>query len=316
MSLTMPTEAATHQPSDLFAKPLRDLQDAMQHQLTAMPKAPVIDACRYHLSTGGGLMRARLGLVSASLTLSPANALNAAMACEWLHNASLIHDDISDGELLRRGQPTVCEHFGPGIALCAGDLMLTLAFAATTNIDHTAIARRIQKALTKHTQRVISAQSHELALTAKPQPVSFSTYVSASAQKTAPFIELSLSLGVAPEDPLAATVHRLAQALGLAYQILDDLDDVLDPLQSASSFHPLHAIHHHHRAQPTDLITLACRRALRHALAALKRAETLSHQLQNPLRHELNLLCQALYEHHHQVHRLCIQTSQKAIQST
>lgn len=312
----MSTEAANHQPSDLFAQPLQDLRDAMHHQLETLPQAPAVDACRYHLSTGGGMMRARLGLVSASLVLNSTDTIKAAMACEWLHNASLVHDDISDGEPLRRGQPTVCQRYGNGIALCAGDLMLTLAFAATTDISDLRVARRIQKALTQQTQRVISAQSQELALTAQPARVSFNTYLAASTQKTAPLIELSLSLGFAANDPKTQEVHRFAQALGLAYQILDDLDDVMGSPQTAAHLHPLHAIHHHHREQRDDLVALSCRRALRHALAALNRAETLCNLFPLPLQLELNHLCQALYEHHRQLHRLCIQTSQKATQST
>lgn len=285
------------------------VQDLMQQRLNELTDSPAADACRYHLGTGGGLMRARLALVSASLVLSTEDALHAAMACEWLHNASLIHDDISDGEPLRRGQPTVCQHYGQGIALCAGDLMLTLAFAETTEITDSVVRHRIQKALTRHTQRVIGAQSQELALTQTPKPVSFQMYMDASTQKTTPLIELSLGLGLA--DTLNEQSHRLAQALGLAYQILDDLDDVLSPEQPALNLHPLHAIHHHGRTN--DIMMLSCHRALRHAQAALKRADALCPEFPAPLSQELKQLCHALYEHHQQLLTLCIQTAKKAL---
>lgn len=304
----MSTQFATNTQLDPLRSELQQLQDAMHQRLSALSASPARDACRYHLNTGGGMMRARLGLVSASLMLSEQNALEAAMACEWLHNASLIHDDITDGEILRRGQPTVCQRFGQGIALCAGDLMLTLAFAATTEITDPGVARRIQKALTHHTQQVIGAQSHELALTQTPEAVSFQTYIHASTLKTAPLIALSLGLGL--PDALNDKVHRFAQAIGLAYQILDDLDDVLASEQPASSLHPLHAIHHHGTAG--DLLTLSCHRALRHVIAALKRAESLCTEFPAPLCKELQQLCQALYEHHQQLHTLCINTVKKA----
>lgn len=306
---------STHSaPQERDRSSLQQLHDLMQQRLSTLPASPAVDACRYHLNTGGGLMRARLGLASASLMMSAEDALSAAMACEWLHNASLIHDDITDGEPLRRGQPTVCQQFGPGIALCAGDLMLTLAFTMTTEITDPWISRRIQKALTQLTQQVILAQSQELALTQTPETVSLQTYLQASTQKTAPLIELSLGLGLS--ESYSVAFHRFAQAIGLAYQILDDLDDVLAAQQPTASLHPLHAIHHHQPGSANDFTELSCHRALRHAQAALKRAEALCPEFPASLCKELQQLCASLYEHHHQLHTLCVQKATKALQTT
>ncbi len=86
-------------------------------------------AARYHFQNPGKSFRAQLALTSGlSLGLNPQDNLHWAAACELLHNASLIHDDISDASTHRRGQESIHQHFGADMALCLGDWMVAKAF--------------------------------------------------------------------------------------------------------------------------------------------------------------------------------------------
>src|SRR5687767_11974938 len=84
-----------------------------------------------HLATGGKRLRARLALAAAEACGGRVeDAIGWAAACELVHNATLIHDDLQDGDVLRRGHPTTWVKHGMAQAVNAGDLMLLLPFLA------------------------------------------------------------------------------------------------------------------------------------------------------------------------------------------
>ena len=95
-------------------------------------------AAKYHFRNPGKAYRAQLALTSGiALGLNEQDNLHWAAACELLHNASLIHDDISDASTFRRGQESIHEHFGSDMALCLGDWMVAKAFElAARNSAH------------------------------------------------------------------------------------------------------------------------------------------------------------------------------------
>ena len=87
-------------------------------------------AARYHLSAGGSRVRARLAVAaSLALGLSKADAVHIASCAELLHNASLVHDDIQDRDVIRRGQAAVWSKYGSNLAICTGDLLLSAAYS-------------------------------------------------------------------------------------------------------------------------------------------------------------------------------------------
>lgn len=86
----------------------------------------VVEAAVYHLSTGGRRMRVQLCIhAGLAVGLSTENIVCLGAACELIHNASLIHDDIQDRDEYRRGKKTVWALYGQSIAICAGDLYLS-----------------------------------------------------------------------------------------------------------------------------------------------------------------------------------------------
>lgn len=249
--------------------------------------SPARDAVMYHLRTGGQRMRAILALASASIQFDSDDAIAAAAACELLHNASLIHDDISDQDNYRRGQETVRARFGENIALCAGDLLLALSFQAALAINDRVGANTLLNTLTDASARVIGGQSIELGCKLRAGKAPLRTYLQATRAKTAPLIELSIGIGLTESESVKA--KRLGEAIGLAYQILDDLDD-LDHIGTHSldsaHLHPLHAIFHHR-----DL-----KQCLRHANAALARASKSAETLPAPLMDAVHALIEKLQD--------------------
>src|SRR5262249_5692219 len=135
-------EPATHLQLDLYLDELRAVVDAGLTSVLDRRQAPpmVLEAMRYALLGGGKRLRPCLTLATAD-ALSPvlhlharaarATVLPAACAVELIHAYSLVHDDLPamDNDTLRRGQPTAHVVYGEGLAILAGDALLTEAFS-------------------------------------------------------------------------------------------------------------------------------------------------------------------------------------------
>lgn len=273
---------------------LEKVDHFMVDLLQTLGDTPAQAAGLYHLKTGGNRMRARLAIASASLSFDLSDAIAAASACEFLHNASLIHDDISDRDLYRRGHQTVWAKYGPDVALCTGDLFLAAAFKAAASVKNPEAAQKTTQSLAENAARVIGGQSLELAALQEARQWSVPRYLRATQQKTAPLIELAMGIG-------GVHCHSLAAALGLAYQILDDLDDNLRGSQTdiINPPHGLHALwHHRSRVRPHD-IQWSQNRCLRHVNAALARANKLNQSMPEPLATEISYLSNQLAQKAH-----------------
>ncbi|TVP56380.1 MAG: polyprenyl diphosphate synthase [Halomonadaceae bacterium] len=268
--------------SPKLAQELDQVKDLMIHSLGQAHELPATQASRYQIDTGGGLLRARLALISGDHFGASADyRIASAAACELMHNASLVHDDLCDGDILRRGKATVWHHFNRQVALCAGDLLMCAAFMATTEVASPRHSQQLSRCLARHTRTVITGQSLEVAPEPATRP-SLGSYLKATRAKTAPFILLPLEAGALGGDATPGQLSgltRAADAIGLAYQVVDDLDDLAE---GNGEFHPYHAWLHHQ--PPADssasgslvsdhLQSATLHRATRHALAALGRAQ-------------------------------------------
>ncbi|MFM1886136.1 MAG: hypothetical protein RL026_1293 [Pseudomonadota bacterium] len=185
------------------------------------------EAAVYHLSTGGERTRGRLALLAgAALGLDRGTVLALAAAAELLHNASLIHDDVQDRSSQRRGRPSVWVLYGTGVALCAGDLLISCAYRALcrdvppmllpTLIDlcHLAVAEAIRGQCGDLTE----GQSH----------CSIAVYREIAGAKSGALLALPLQLAIAAAELPArqvALAHEIGLLLATAYQIVDDLED-------------------------------------------------------------------------------------------
>ncbi|MEQ1877505.1 MAG: polyprenyl synthetase family protein, partial [Bdellovibrionia bacterium] len=115
-----------------YLKEVEQLMVSLAHGNGLSPMGPIIEE---QLASGGKRLRARLALSAMECFGGRAeSAIPWAAACEFLHNATLIHDDIQDGDKVRRGKPTVWVLHGTPQAINAGDLMLMLPVSALNHL--------------------------------------------------------------------------------------------------------------------------------------------------------------------------------------
>jgi geranylgeranyl diphosphate synthase type I len=174
------------------------------------------------VTTGSGASDALLG--AAATGGDPAAAVPVAVAVELVHNFSLLHDDVMDGDRERRHRPTAWTVFGVPAALLAGDAMLALAvevLAETPSPTSDWAVRCVSAA----TRRLIAGQAADVAFETRSE-VGLDECLQMAADKTAALLECSASLGAVLVDAPSTLALGLAQFgghLGMAFQLTDDL---------------------------------------------------------------------------------------------
>ncbi len=190
-------------------------------------------AIRHSLEAGGKRIRPIVLVASAHLLPDPFDPIPAAVAIEWLHTYTLVHDDLPamDNSPLRRGQPSVHVAFDEATAILAGDALLTMAFErlGTAYRDQPEIGLALVRelAIAAGSQRLIGGQAEDTA--AENRPISASDLDYIHLNKTAALLEAAGRMGLicgraSPEvlDHMQAALR----AVGLAFQIQDDILDV------------------------------------------------------------------------------------------
>jgi geranylgeranyl diphosphate synthase type II len=196
--------------------------------------ATIHKAMRYSLFAGGKRLRPVLCLAAAEACGGKfAAALPAACAVECIHTYSLIHDDLPsmDNDDLRRGRPTCHKVFGDAIAILAGDALLTLAFEIASHAkpvsryDLREVMREITEAA--GSRKLIAGQVADLE--AEGKNLSRDQVRSIHENKTAALLTASVRLGAMAANARAkqlGAVTAFGRALGLAFQVIDDILDV------------------------------------------------------------------------------------------
>ncbi len=179
----------------------------------------------HHLSGGGKLVRATLALLSAkAVGAEEQTGLVGALAMELVHNFSLIHDDIIDGDVERRHVPTVWAKFGVGPALIAGDGLLTLAFQILLE-DPTAERVKATRALADATQAMIVGQGEDINSEHRAS-LTVEECLRMEAGKTGALLACASSIGAVlagADDGAISALSDFGQHLGLAFQAVDDI---------------------------------------------------------------------------------------------
>lgn len=182
---------------------------------------------------GGKRLRGFLVLESARLhDVDEARAIWPATAIEALHAYSLVHDDLPcmDDDDLRRGRPTAHVKWDEGTAVLAGDALHSLAFELCTRPEVGTAETRATLALTlaqaSGARGMVLGQALDIAAETAPTPLTLDQITHLQAGKTGALIEWSAAAGavLAGADP--AALRQYARALGLAFQIADDILDV------------------------------------------------------------------------------------------
>ncbi len=189
------------------------------------------DAMLYALA-GGKCLRGFLVLESARMHgIGRDVAGDAALAIEALHAYSLIHDDLPcmDDDDLRRGKPTVHRQWDEAIAVLAGDALQTLAFEALAGMgcdDKTKIQLIGTFARASGMQGMIGGQMMDIAAESATTPLTLDQITRLQAGKTGALITWSCTAGPVMASADAEAMRRYGAALGLAFQIADDILDV------------------------------------------------------------------------------------------
>jgi len=191
-------------------------------------------AMRYSLFAGGKRLRPILCLAAAEACGgNVTNALPLACALECIHTYSLVHDDLPsmDNDDYRRGRPTCHKVFGDGIAVLAGDALLTIAFEIVSTAkparryDMSTLLREI--AVAAGSQKLIAGQVADLE--AEGRKVKRNQLRFIHENKTAAILKSSVRLGAMSANADARKLRAVTQfghELGLAFQVIDDILDV------------------------------------------------------------------------------------------
>ena len=209
-----------------------EVQATLDNAVARLPEGPLRDAMR-HALLGGKRLRAFLVLESAALHgIAPANALPAAAAVEALHAYSLVHDDLPcmDDDDLRRGRPTVHVKWDEATAVLAGDALQTLAFelccAPVLGAPERRLALVAALAQASGAAGMVLGQALDIAAETAPQPLTLAEITALQAGKTGALIAFAAEAGAILAGAGRAPLAAYAGAVGLAFQIADDLLDV------------------------------------------------------------------------------------------
>jgi geranylgeranyl diphosphate synthase type I len=207
------------------------IQSGLSEVMATLPRE-VLDPALYHL---GLLPGARPGkALRPTLTLLIGEALGAeedaalplAVAVQLVHDFSLLHDDIVDGDRTRRGQPALWVRDGMPSALNTGDALLTAAFCVISAADlppHT--STRAVAQLGAATLEMVGGQQADITATGAV-PASLPQYLAMVERKTGALMGAASALGAiaaGAADPTVAACERFGRTLGVAFQLRDDV---------------------------------------------------------------------------------------------
>ncbi|MFM2274267.1 MAG: hypothetical protein RL211_139 [Pseudomonadota bacterium] len=197
--------------------------------------AELVQAMRYAVLDGGKRLRPLLVLAACEAVQGNADgALRAACAVELIHAYSLVHDDMPcmDNDILRRGKPTVHIKFGEATALLAGDALQALAFELLTP-DDAAFPAAMQAQLCRLLARAAGsagmAGGQAIDLASVGQRLSERQLRDMHELKTGALLRGSVMMGAACGNPTStekAALETYGAAVGLAFQVVDDILDV------------------------------------------------------------------------------------------
>ena len=185
--------------------------------------ASLSDAAFYHFKTPGKMLRAKMAMQSASLAkIDISISLLWAASVEVLHNASLIHDDICDGDKQRRGRASIWIKFGRDTALTLGDWLIALSFELASEAAEMSNTPRLVGILARHMATTTAGQAMEFRWDSTQ---SWDVYLKIAADKTAPLLTAPIH-GVtlmSGTSGLGFAISGYFCDLGKAYQIANDI---------------------------------------------------------------------------------------------
>ena len=210
------------------------------HNLASLQPSGLYEPIDYFMNLGGKRLRPVVCLAAAEQCGAPLNqAMGAALAIEWFHNFSLVHDDIMDKAPLRRGQPTLHERNGLAAGVLCGDRMLVQAYMFLSKSPESALPNLLNR-FNQTAAEVCDGQQMDMDFEQRSR-VSPKEYIEMIRLKTAVLLGFALEAGALCagwSTQQAEPLYRFGEQLGIAFQIKDDwLDAFGDAKQTGRPCH-------------------------------------------------------------------------------
>jgi geranylgeranyl pyrophosphate synthase len=190
---------------------------------------------RHLFEKPGKMLRPALVLLSAGLAnsrdpVTKPDLIRLAAAVELIHSASLVHDDIIDGEELRRGQPALHKRYGDHTAVLVGDILYSQSFALLTELKLPRWEQHLEifRLFCDTTSRMCLGEICEQQILDLDLRLSFPEYLQILVNKTATLMSAccrSAAVASGAEPALVARLSEFGLAFGLAFQLADDAND-------------------------------------------------------------------------------------------
>ena len=202
---------------------IKEVENLMRAQVDGA-QHPDLRAAFEHLMTAGGKrIRPTLGLLAGNmLGGDPKKLITLGAAVEMLHTATLVHDDLIDGALLRRGIPTLNARWSPAATVLTGDFLFARAAKLAAEVDHQPLMKLFAETL------AIIVNGELTQLFAARGSISRENYYQRIYAKTASLFEMSARSAamVSPaNDETVETLRVFGYETGMAFQIVDDILD-------------------------------------------------------------------------------------------
>ena len=214
--------------SKIYEKELTKIEGLLRKLLVSRKPRSLYEPCSYVLEAGGKRLRPFLVLLSAkTVNGSYSKVYNAALAVELLHNFTLVHDDIMDNSIKRRGRPTVHKKYDMSTAILAGDNLIALAYECLLK-DCELNAKEVISTFNHGIIEVCEGQSLDKEFEIR-KTVTIEEYKEMIYKKTAALAEMCCSIGAQLGGGNKKQIKALAnfgKYLGMAFQIQDDLLDI------------------------------------------------------------------------------------------
>ena len=215
------------------AAPVKDELCAAEAKLTRLlnsNEALISEICHYLVDGAGKRLRPLFILLvyraCGGVSEKVEDAIDAAIALELIHSATLLHDDIIDGGLLRRGKPSAFARWGFAPSLVAGDFLFCRAFELCGRFDERLVRTAAQACIQLTEGEVMEGRMRHNAA------ASHEDYLAVITRKTASLFaaggKVAADLAGADAKTIAA-MEKLGLAVGRAFQMVDDLLDILGP---------------------------------------------------------------------------------------
>lgn len=208
---------------DLVADDLKLVEAKMQ--ATGEVFRPLSGAINVLLGAGGKRVRPALALLASKLypNAERDKVVSLAAAVEMLHSATLVHDDVIDGSLLRRGNPTLNASWSQGATILAGDYIFARAALFAAQTDNVRVMRIFSETLMTICEGELR-QLFDLRNWQQPKETYYQRIYGKTAALFATATEAAAVLGDAAEAEIAA-LREYGLNLGMAFQIMDDILD-------------------------------------------------------------------------------------------